>query len=205
MDSNHLGFCRQVRENKHWQLLQARNFPLQETGGFPVAKMKVSFSAFCHYPVSEWHTLCGTILNIHITLPQKKGRKKTQSPIATFRSELRGPELAHGHRAASRQDELLDCIALQKTQLPSEKQTTVYPGPLLRSSSRKSRHQRLSNKVAPRQVQRQSKQELFKVAHVSATQNLQQPDLGPINRRDLGKAGSLTVRAVLRKDNHVAL
>lgn len=194
MDSNHLGFCRQVRENEHWQiLLQARDFPLQETGGFPVAKMKVSFPAFCHYPVvSEWHTLCGTILNIHITLPQKKGRKKPQSPMATFRSELRGSELAHGHRAASRQDELLDCIALQKTQLPSEKQTTVYPGRLLRSNSHKSRHQRLSNKVALRQVQRQSKQELFKLAHVSATQNLQQPDLGPINRRDLGKAGSLS-------------
>lgn len=93
--------------------------------------------------------------------------------MATFRSELRGSELADGLRATSRQDELLDCRALQKTQLPSGKQTTVYSGCLLRSSSCKSQHQRFSNEVALRQVQRQSEQKLFKLTHVSTVQNPQ--------------------------------
>ncbi|KAL6032359.1 hypothetical protein STEG23_028585, partial [Scotinomys teguina] len=59
-----------------------------ETGGFTVAKMKVSFSALCDYHVTnEWHTLCGTILNTNTTLPRKQKQNKTQSPMATFRSE----------------------------------------------------------------------------------------------------------------------
>lgn len=83
----------------------------------------------------------------------------------------RGSELAYNRGATSRQDELLDGIAFQKTPLPWGKQMMAYSSCLNHAPiSHKSQHQRLRNRVVLRQVQSESKQELFKLAHVSTLQ-----------------------------------
>lgn len=166
MNFNHLGFSGQVRENRQlatsWSSLR-----LSTTGNGWLSCGQNESILSCPLWLARHqragHTMWHHPQHAHHAASKTKIQKKKGHPwllLDQRKPKPRGSELASNRGATWRQDELLDCIAFQKTPPPSGK-TNRWLIQLLRSSSHKSRHQRLRNKVVLGHVPSESKKELF--------------------------------------------